>query len=404
MHLLNRQQNEMRLGERGSITVMTAVLLLGLVLVMGLAIDVSRIYMMRAGLQNAADAAALAAARELNSGEQGLIDAVTQAQAIVNEYDFNRTGVVAPTATITTVAFATSLNGPWYVGSDGVPAESISAVRFVRVTTQTASVAMLFSGRVLGATQNVQQTATAGMSPGLNTICDYVPLAVAKPTPTTPFPTGVDLQLQFRDQLSTSLNNQDVIVLQSSNSNSANETRDAVAGILPICTAIGSSLTISNSNSANSNNGPYQVEDGLNTRLNDYPPGNVLPPSQAHPDTNVYEDPLFANFNWLHYRAGSPLQEPTGNETYAEDNRRIVVMPIVDIGPISSRSVVVKSFGAFLILRRVTNPNQPSQCNNTPNPCGHIHVEYIGDGFSIGRGFYDPLGECTTLTKAVLYE
>src|SRR5882672_11402153 len=68
-------------SERGSVTIMTAVLMVGLVLVLGLSIDVSRIYMVRSGLQNAADAAALAAARELNSGTAGLTDAVTQANA-----------------------------------------------------------------------------------------------------------------------------------------------------------------------------------------------------------------------------------------------------------------------------------------------------------------------------------
>src|SRR4051794_1070196 len=61
-------------SERGSVTIMTAVLMVGLVLVLGLSIDVSRIYMVRSGLQNAADAAALAAARELNSGSTGLTD------------------------------------------------------------------------------------------------------------------------------------------------------------------------------------------------------------------------------------------------------------------------------------------------------------------------------------------
>src|SRR5712664_3611092 len=66
-------------SERGSVTVMTAVLLVGLVLVLGLSIDVSRIYMVRSGLQNAADAAALAAARELSSGTGGVTDAVAQA-------------------------------------------------------------------------------------------------------------------------------------------------------------------------------------------------------------------------------------------------------------------------------------------------------------------------------------
>jgi len=382
---------------------MTAVLLLGLVLVMGLSIDVSRIYLVRAGLQNAADAAALAGARELNTGATGLTNAVTRAQAVVNEYGLSRTTVTAPTATITTVEFATSLGGPWYVGAGGVPSGAVSAVRFVRVTTAAASVPMVLAVKVLGNSQSVQQKATAGMSPGLNSVCDYVPLAVAKPTPTTPFATHVELQLQFVDQHATNLTNKDMIVLQSNGSNGANQNRDAVAGILPWCTRLGDTVPTSNSNSANLNNGPFQIEDGLNTRLNQYPPGNVLPPSQAHPDTNVYEDPAFANFNWINYRDGSPFQSPTGNTAYEEGGRRLIVMPIVDIGPIAG-SVQVKGFGAFILLRKVVNPHPPSVCNDTPNPCGHVFVEYIGDPSVIGRGTYDPTLACTTLTKAVLYQ
>ena len=83
MPVPSRQTSKKRRSERGSVTIMTACLMLGLVLIVGLCIDVSRIYMLRAGLQNAADAAALAAARELNSGSDGLNDAVTQAQAAI---------------------------------------------------------------------------------------------------------------------------------------------------------------------------------------------------------------------------------------------------------------------------------------------------------------------------------
>lgn len=397
---LRRERISHRRSERGSITVMTAVLMVGLVLVIGLSIDVSRIYMLRAGLQNAADAAALAAARELNSGSQGLIDAVARAQAAIgNEYGLSRTGQATPTAVITTVEFAPSLGGPWYVGA-GNATPFASTIRFVRVTTQPGTLTMLFAARALGSTRSVQAKATAGMSPGLNTICDYVPLAVAKPTPTTPFATGTELMLQLVPAGTTNLVNQNVIVLQTDNSNSATNTRDATAGILSICTTIGTSVNTSNAQSAEGNNGPYQIEDGLNTRLNKYPNGNQLPPSQAPPDTNIYEAPAFANFNWLNYKSNSPTLAPNNPPS---DNRRIIVMPIVDVGPISG-SVVIKGFGAFLFLRKVTNPKQPSKCNDIPNPCGHVYVEYIGEGFSIGNGYYNPTGACTTLTKAVLYQ
>jgi hypothetical protein len=124
--------------------------------------------------------------------------------------------------------------------------------------------------------------------------------------------------------------------------------------------------------------------------------------SDAGPDNNVYQSTTYAGFNWANYRSGSPsLLPPVNIRQYASDNRRVIVMPIVETGPIDG-AVTVRGFGAFLLLRNLTNPN-PSTCNDIPNPCGHVPVEYIGDGFSIGAGYYDPAGACTTLTKAVLY-
>src|SRR6266436_2527021 len=125
-------------GERGSVTVMTAVLLVGLVLVLGLSIDVSRIYMVRSGLQNAADAAALAAARELNSGPGGINDAVNQTKVAAldaNKYGLNRTGVTAPAVTISKVEFAAFIDGTWYNAGDASALGVVDTIKFVRVTT-----------------------------------------------------------------------------------------------------------------------------------------------------------------------------------------------------------------------------------------------------------------------------
>ncbi len=395
------RKNRWHQDERGSVTVMTAVLMVGLVLVIGLCIDVSRIYMLRAGLQNAADAAALAGARELDSGTTGLTGAVTQARAAIgNKYGLSRTGVATPTAVITTVEFAASLDGPWYLGA-AAATPFATTIRFVRVTTQPASLTMLFAAKALGSTSSVQASATAGMSPGLNTVCDYVPLAVAKTDPATPFATGTELTLQFVSEDATSLANQNVIVLKTNNSNSANLTRDAVAGLYPFCATIGSSVLTSTSTSANDNNGPSQVEIGLNTRMDKY--SNGVKASDIGPDTNIYQDPSFANFNWNNYKSGSPTLAPQpADQPYASEGRRVIVMPIVYAEPISG-SVRIGGFGAFLLLRSVTNP-PPSQCKDIPNPCGHVQVEYIGEGFSIGAGYYDPNGACSTLTKAVLYK
>ena len=103
-----RGHRQRKRGERGSITVMTALMLTGLVLAVGLSLDVARISMVRAQLQNAADAAALAAARELNSGTTGISAAYTAATASAlsssNGYGLNKASV-----TITNVEFARNL-------------------------------------------------------------------------------------------------------------------------------------------------------------------------------------------------------------------------------------------------------------------------------------------------------
>ena len=82
MSLACVQSKPERSHERGSIIVMTAICMTAFMLMLGLCIDVSRIYMMRTELQNAADAAALSAARELNSGTTG-IDARTVGRRLV---------------------------------------------------------------------------------------------------------------------------------------------------------------------------------------------------------------------------------------------------------------------------------------------------------------------------------
>src|SRR5512132_915577 len=113
MSSMNAQRAELRNGERGSVIIMTAISMVFLFLLVGLCVDVSRIYMVRAELQNAADAAALTAARELNGGTGGIDDAITRANAIVNTRGFGKANV-----TIATVEFATTVDGTYMNATD----------------------------------------------------------------------------------------------------------------------------------------------------------------------------------------------------------------------------------------------------------------------------------------------
>jgi Flp pilus assembly protein TadG len=409
MSVTDRKQRDCR-GERGSVTVMTAVLLVGLVGVIGLAIDVSRIYMVRAGLQNAADAAALAAARELNSGPAGLTDAVTQAQAVAlqaNKYGLSRTGAATPNVTISKVEFAPALAGPWYNGA-AAAAGVATTIRYVRVTTQTASISILFAAKALGSSHVEQRTAVAGMSVPLNRICNFFPVAIALTNITPANHTAITALYTDGTGSSITLANFGYTVLNVPDitGNGAPETANLSAGITTICASIGDVVAISTSPSANSTNGPKQIADGANTRFDSYRNGyaNSLNPTAYPPDTNVYDNNTLITDT--QYLAKSPLTAP-GNP--GQDDRRILIMPIVSPGTYSPvPGATIKKFGAFLLRHSI---DRTGNCAGNGACAGALKLQYLGDNFVIPNGEYDPsapclllLGGCTSLTKAVLYQ
>ncbi|NHZ62052.1 TadE/TadG family type IV pilus assembly protein [Massilia genomosp. 1] len=72
-----------RRRQRGSYAIVFALMLMPLMLIGGMAIDLSMAFMRRADLQSAADAAALAAARVLDGSAAGIDNAEQQAKAII---------------------------------------------------------------------------------------------------------------------------------------------------------------------------------------------------------------------------------------------------------------------------------------------------------------------------------
>lgn len=383
-----------RRGERGSIMVMTAILMVGLVLAVGLCIDVARIYMLRAELQNAADAAALAGARELNSGITGINDAATRATTIVNTQGFGDAGV-----TVANVEFSVNLNGAYTskaafdAMSFGVKQTYSKDVRFIRVTTQPGSVNMLFAGSVLGAAHSEGRTATAGMSVGINTVCDFYPIAVALQNPNPAPGTNMTLKFAQGNNTSVTLADKNYVMLEvpDINGNGTPETAQLTAGVTSICKSIGNNINITPS--SNQNNGPRAITDGTNTRFNVYANGygNSLRPTTFPPDTNINE-----TISHTQYKSGSPVTTPSNPG--AED-RRILVVPVVAPGVLTESNGVIIKFAAFFLRKKLTHQNP---CNR--NPCAEMEVEYVGDDITLGRGNYDPGGGSSNFTIPVLYK
>ncbi|MDT7604403.1 MAG: hypothetical protein QOF61_2400, partial [Acidobacteriota bacterium] len=160
MRLSFGKQHERR-GERGAVIVVATIGMLAFFLAAGLAIDISHLYTTKSELQSAADAAALAAASQLNSTSGGINLAVAEATKAINKYDFKN----AVTLSASDVSFATNLNGTYV--NQATAAASPASIRFVKVTLPPKNVSLTFAALAVNQTQVLTATATAGLSVGL---------------------------------------------------------------------------------------------------------------------------------------------------------------------------------------------------------------------------------------------
>src|ERR1044072_5051209 len=140
--------------ERGSVLATSAIGMLSILLAVGLGVDISRFYLAKTELQNAADASALAAVSALNTSPLGITKAVDRAVASMNNYDFNKTGVSFPRGN---VLFAVNLDGPYM--SEGAAQGQAANIRFVQVTTPDSNIGVSFAAPVLGNSKTLTATA-----------------------------------------------------------------------------------------------------------------------------------------------------------------------------------------------------------------------------------------------------
>jgi Flp pilus assembly protein TadG len=393
-----------RCDERGSIIIMTALSMLTLFLMLGLCIDVSRIYMVRAELQNAADAAALSAARELNSGDTGIDAAVLRATNIVNTQGFKKFGVTIAAAD---VQFSSNPDGPFISATAAKDNTTVTTIKYVRTTTQTTQTAILFGLAALGSAHAESRSAVAGMSRGINTICDFFPIAVALPTP-SPWPTASPwpapntvMTLTFTEGTNNAvtLAPQDYVILEVPEISGvgAPETAHLTAGLTSICQTLNTDVPFHMTPSSNPNNGPKQITDGVNTRFDIEANGYGNPKLDATnfpPDTNIRE-----NITFDQYDNGTAVTAP-GHA--GQEDRRIMLVPIVEPKTYTGTPAKAKTikFGAFFLKKsaEITHP-----CTKSTNGCAELQVEWIDESLIIGRGFFKP-GSCSTnLSVSVLY-
>lgn len=372
----NKQAGTKR--ERGSILATSAIGMLALLLAVGLGVDISRFYLTKAELQNAADAAALAAVSALDTSPDGITKAVDRAVASMNKFNFNNEGVSFPRAN---VLFAKKLNDTNYMDEANAQLEA-DDIRFVKVTTDPSAVPVSFAVSVLGTSKDLTATATAGFSVPLNVICNFLPVSVIDYG--TPIEPGQTYTFRAATNNSISAGNYQILAVAGEG---GKDVRIGLAQGVDRCASPGEEYAVDTKPGLTSG----AVRQGLNTRFDDYQTSQVTP-EQMPPDSNIKEG---IDYNTYLNPSSGDIQTPNPNHT-SFDGRRVVIIPIVKEGQYDSGRNVVRfdRFGYFFLQNKVGSGNG-----------GDLVAEFIPKPV-LGQGSFDPNGPATNglMATPVLYK
>jgi Flp pilus assembly protein TadG len=150
------QRRSRRRSERGVYTLLFALFLPVLCGMIGLAIDVSHFWLVRSQLQNAADAAALAGAKDLDGTSTGRTHALTHASQFATDY-------VVDGAVVSDDDVVVNETGRWSFTDGTFSATSVSdiAANAVRVTVRRRDIPSFFSPLLSDAAASQTLAATA---------------------------------------------------------------------------------------------------------------------------------------------------------------------------------------------------------------------------------------------------
>ncbi|HKX28167.1 MAG TPA: pilus assembly protein TadG-related protein [Blastocatellia bacterium] len=349
--------------ERGSVLAVMAIGMLSTLLIAGMCIDISHLYMAKIELQDAADAAALGAASQLNSTSGGIRLAITQATKQLNKYDVKQ-DVSIPSSAVT---FSVNLNGP-YLNQSAAEAQS-AKIRFVKVTIPPKPIGISLASTVLGDTQNIGATATAGMSVSLTMNKFYSALIFIEDEGASGCGVsgGGGLELGESYTLSPKI----------WSSNAADSYR--------VLAGTGGDLILTGSIHAYGYaDGTYtaallsQADDcriariGVNTRFGDYSWHSGSNATDEPPDTIIDQT---ISYDTYRQRQGDGVVERSDGL----QNRRILTLPIAknDDYNTVTRNIKANRIGAFFLKKKMD-----ATCN--------LEVEYIGSHLTVPVGEYQP--------------
>jgi len=350
------EQAGSRKRERGSILATSSVAMLAVLLAVGMGVDISRFYLTKTELQNAADAAALAGVYGLTGYSEGIDDAVANAVEVMNNYEFNHTDVTFPEENVT---FAVNLNDSTYMTAAEAKLAPTN-IRFVKVVTPELPVGVSFTAFVLGNSRDMTAEATAGKSVPVNEICPWLPAFILD-IPGDPITVNRTYTFRLAPGDHVSPGNYQLLAPVASGGSG---DREGMATGVNWCVHTGQVVKTKPGVTSGA------IRQGINTRFGIYAAG--MDPEFYPPDSNVKEGIIHANY-------GTDVEGPrVGGPGKA--GRRIVFMPIAKEAPGEGRdTIVIDRFGVFFL--------QTSVGGGSGN---ELKAEFIGTTVFAGNSSFVP--------------
>lgn len=351
--------------ERGAILITMAMSAIALVGILGLAVDVGRMFIAKNETQAFCDSAALAGALALDGTSVGIAAAKTAVANSTNHWNLDTSNVTSPTVT-----FATTLAGPW----DTNPSPATGYI-YVRVST-TVPLSLYFLPIVASqTTQNVIASATAGQI----TITSF-PEGLSPYTAVSTITTGPDFGLVIGQSYD----------IQWPTYNGSTFLSQPCTGDSPASkNAVIANWGSSNSGywGATSNSViEHEIVD-LNAQTTPVAVGDnifpVLTNGQKQSQASYLDERVNQDVNLTDNTVG----DPTTSNTYYGDNhngRRLLPVPIVD--PLDPTHTKVLGFGQFLLLSNGKSDYYKKNTNGNDPFCAIYAGNYLIGGTGSGAG------------------
>lgn len=274
--------------QRGAVAIIVALCLTLLVGMLGLVLDLGHLYVAKTELQNAADAAALSGAKELNGRLAGINSAVTRAieAAGRNKYDLNATAVTINAANL---EFSNSPDGPW-VGVGDAQASPANKT-FLKVDTGSRSLSTWFIQVLPGATTTTQ---TFGMAVAGKYAVDITPIGICRlPDPGTVHELGYERGVSYNVSDANPIGpGTKYWIDPESNTPGVCPVTNTNDTLPYVCTGkISYTPVVGQTVNTNTGTSTPQLR-ALDSRFGDYPPSARCDPATAPADRNV------KTYNW----------------------------------------------------------------------------------------------------------